>query len=370
MTSPKRNSPSIEALYVHIPFCKGICPYCDFPKVYYDPNWADAYLARLEEEAATRCVGPFSTLYVGGGTPSALSPKQLERLLSFLAPFLKEGGEFSMEANPESLDEEKIALLARYGVNRVSLGVQSCQEKGIKTLGRNHDREMVQKAIDSLRRHGIANINLDLMYGFPDQSEDDLLRDIADFLSFGVPHLSCYSLILEQGTVYATRGVQPLDEDTQQRYFDIVLETLEKAGYARYEISNFAKPGFQCLHNRAYWKDLRYIGLGLGAASYEGNVRRNNTKSLSRYLDGRFLGEEETLDEAGELEDYFLTNLRLVEGFTLKEFEDRFGFSFLERYGDKAHRLEKRGLLSTGNGRVVCTKLGLDLLDMVLLELF
>ena len=365
MTLPKPDS-----LYVHIPFCTHICPYCDFAKVLYRPDWAKAYLNRLKEEAAQRDCGLFSTLFVGGGTPSALSEEELEDLLSFLSKHLKEGGEFSLEANPESLSEEKIALLRKYGVNRVSLGAQSSVPASLQTLGRNHDFALVAKRATQLRNAGITNINLDWMYGFPDQSEEDLRSDIDAFLSLKVPHLSAYSLILESGTSYAVKGIKPLSDDMQQSYFETIRDALTKAGYERYEVSNFALSGYRCRHNLTYWKDLPYIGIGVGAAGYLGESRYTNTRSLGLYLEGRYEGEVEKLDESSLLEDYFLTNLRLLEGFKESDFKERFGFSFSSRYQEKFDRLSSRGLLEQKQGSIRTTSRGLDLLDTVLLELF
>lgn len=365
MTPPKPDS-----LYVHIPFCSSICPYCDFPKVYYRKDWAKDYLKALKNEIKARSQGLFSTIFVGGGTPSCLQKEDLEELLSFLRPYLREGGEFSFEANPESLSEEKIALLSAYGVNRVSIGAQSTTQKSLNTLGRNHDFALVKKRVEQLRGQGISNINVDWMYGFPNQSEGDLRQDIANFLSLGVPHISAYSLILEEGTAYSAKGIAPLEDDVQQAYFVEIREALKKEGFERYEVSNFAKAGRQCRHNLTYWKDLPYVGAGLGAAGYIGNKRYKNTRNLVRYLQGKTTQEEEELNQASELEDFFLTNLRLVEGFELKAFEERFGFPFLPRYQEKAQRLISKGLLEIGDGRVKTSERGMDLLDTVLVELF
>ena len=360
-----------DSLYVHIPFCSHICPYCDFPKVIFNPSWASSYLEALKNETLLRTKGErFSTLFFGGGTPTCLNAENLDEMLSFFVPLCEEGAEISVEANPETLDEEKIVILARHGVNRVSLGVQSTHEKGLKLLGRHHDIETVKKVVEMLRKHGIANINLDWMYGWPTETIEDVQRDIEGFLSFDVPHISAYSLILEAGTVYAIKGIKPLQDDEQQDHFILIRDALKNAGYERYEVSNFARPGYRCHHNLCYWNDEDYIGVGLGAAGAMGKTRYTNTKSVSKYLKGEYEGEVESLDETDEKEIFFLTTLRKVEGFTKSEYKRRFGSEFLEDYGLRAEQLKQRGLLDIGQDRICCSQEGLDFLDTVLVELF
>ncbi len=364
---PKANNP--ESLYVHIPFCLRMCPYCDFPKVYYKQEWAEAYLSALFVEFKSRPQGPFSTIYIGGGTPTALPLDLLERLLSFLSPLLREGGEFSIEANPETVNESLVALLKKRGINRVSLGAQSSVPALLQTLGRKHTFDQVRKAVELLQNAGIPNINLDWMYGLPGETKEEVQEDIASFLCLKVPHISAYSLILEEGTEYAVKGIRPLDDDTQQDQFDLIRQALEKEGYTRYEISNFALQGHKCRHNLAYWNDLPYAAIGLGAAgSYEGK-RYKNTRSLGKYLKGDFVGEKENPSKEDALNYYFLTHLRLSEGFALEDFRDRFEMDFLYAYKEAFEKLEGRGLLRKENGRVFPTQRGMDLLDSVLLEL-
>ncbi len=368
--NPNPNKDAPRSLYVHIPFCSSICPYCDFPKVLYRKDWAASYLLALFQEAADRQVGFFSTIYVGGGTPSCLEVGQLDLLLSFLEPHLRPDGEFSIECNPDSLTEEKTALLARHGVNRVSLGAQSSTRKSLATLGRKHDFASVERAVGLLRKVGINNINVDWMYGFPNQSEEDLQADISAFLSLDVPHLSAYSLILEPGTMYAAKGIKGLDDDAQQTYFEAIRDALIQAGYERYEVSNFARPGYRCRHNLTYWRDEPYLAIGLGASGYIGETRYVNTKNLAAYLEGRYEGEVETLTKESEIEDFLLTNLRLNEGFALSRFQERFGEDFIADRKDAVEGLVNRGLLIVDKENVRTTPRGMDLLDTVLLALF
>lgn len=362
--------PNPDSLYVHVPFCASICPYCDFPKVLYKEDWAKSYLHALKEEAKARDCGLFSTVYVGGGTPSCLAEEDFDDLLGFLNGHLKPGGEYSVECNPDTLTLGKVALLRKHGVNRVSLGAQSSVPHSLKTLGRTHDFHKVQEAVAMLRQVGIDNINVDWMYGFPSQSEEDLKQDIDAFLSLGVPHLSSYSLILEEGTAFAVKGLTPLEDDVQQDYFDQIKKALIEAGYERYEISNFAKTGYRCRHNLTYWNDQPYLALGLGAAGYLGKTRYRNTRNLTSYLKGNYVGEVETLTEVDAIEEYFLTTLRLVSGFEIADFVDRFGLDAYQEHQGKFNELIYRGLMQEKDGRLFASERGLDLLDTILLALF
>lgn len=359
-----------KSLYVHIPFCRHLCPYCDFPKVFHNEDWAKSYLSALKQEIQARCDGLYRTIYIGGGTPTCLSEDNLRDLLAFLSTYRDEICEWSIEANPDSLTEEKIALVKEAGVTRVSLGVQTSTEQGLKTLGRTHSFDDAKKAIEHLRKAGFNSINVDWMYGYPGQTMEMVEEDIRNFLSLSVPHLSAYSLILEEGTAFFTRKVKPLEDDVQQGMFERIREALKQAGYQRYEVSNFALPGHECEHNLAYWKDLDYVGVGLGAAGSLGDIRYRNTRNLSEYLSGHHEGEIEHLDEHDHKEVFFLTNLRLVEGFALSEYQKRFGSSFLEDYREAFEELKASGLLEEHRGNIRTSERGMDLLDTVLVRLF
>ncbi|MBQ9458042.1 MAG: radical SAM family heme chaperone HemW [Bacilli bacterium] len=359
-----------SSLYIHIPFCKGFCPYCDFPKAYYFEDQADAYLLSLFAEAKAKCHGPYRTIYFGGGTPTCLNLTQLESLLGFFAPYLAPNGEFSCEANPDSLSEEKIALLAQYGVNRVSLGVQSFSPKYLKLLGRHHDAEDVKRAVNSLREHGITNINLDLMFALPAQTVSEVQADVAKAIALKPTHISAYSLILEEGTAFFARGVKEASQDDQADQYEAVRAALEEAGYRRYEVSNFALPGFECRHNLAYWHDEDYDAIGLGASGHDGKTRYKNTVNVPDYLKGKWKLEQETLSPKEEEECYLLSNLRLVDGFALSSYKARFGKDFISEHQEAVESLMRRGLLETEAETVRATPQGLMLLDTVLVDLY
>ena len=355
------------SLYVHIPFCHAICAYCDFPKVLYRKDWAETYLSALFAELDSYSIEKVKTIYVGGGTPSALPFDLLKKLLEKLSPLLEEGGEFSFEANPESLSEEKIALLSSFKVNRVSLGVESSLDKFLSLMNRKHTFEDVKNVVATLRKHGITNINVDWIYALPGETLEDLKEEEKAFLSLGVPHISAYTLILEDGTLFKVEGKQEASEDEQGEQYEEVLSCLRKAGYRRYEVSNFALPGHECRHNLTYWKDEEYYGIGLGAAGFLDGVRYTNTRSLSLYIKGQGLRESE--ESSGE-EEFLLSNLRLEEGFALSSFEKKFHKDFRLAYKKPLLKMEKEGLLQEKEGRIVPSDRGLECLDYVLLALF
>lgn len=359
-----------SSLYVHIPFCESICGYCDFCKVIYKKEWAESYLPALFAEIASYGEGPYKTIYVGGGTPTSLRQEQLSALLSFLNPYLDKGGEFTVEANPESLSKEKALIMAKYGVNRVSMGMQTVSPRLRQLLGRRHTFEDVQKAVGVLLEAGITNINVDWMYALPGETNEEFEVDRKAILSLNVDHISAYSLILEEGTTFKAKGLQEENEERQAEMYEWVVRVLKEAGYERYEVSNFCKNGKKSRHNLAYWKDERYVGCGLGAAGYIGDIRYKNTRSLKAYLAGEIIAEKEEVTPKDDREYFFLTNLRLEEGFALSSFKERFGTSFLSEYKEPFEKLEKQGLLIEKEGNIKATDRGFLLLDTILRALF
>ena len=363
-----------SSLYVHIPFCESICGYCDFTKLYYRPDWADSYLLALFSEIHGLHLTPKSldTIYVGGGTPSCLNLSQTEALFAFLSPYLKEEGEFSCEANPESCQEEKIAIWKKHGVNRVSIGVQSSHPSLLSFMGRNHTFLDAKNAICLLKKAGITNINCDLIYALPGETLGELKEDIDAFCSLQIPHLSAYSFILEDATIFSFKGIKETSQDVQGEMLEALTDELKRRGYRHYEVSNFAIPGQECRHNLVYWKDEHYFGVGLGASGYVGHLRYTNTKSLSLYIKGAREGRVERNEENVSLQDdllyFLLCNLRLTEGFDQKDFQTRFGKTF-ESACPGYEKCLKSGLLVHEGGRFHCSERGIRLLDSILLDL-
>ncbi len=360
-----------NSLYVHIPFCAHICAYCDFAKVLYDEKWAFSYVNELKKEIEQYKINnKLKTIYVGGGTPTCLPNDLLRELLSYLHPFLAEGGEFTIEANPETLNEEKIRILKKEGVNRLSIGLESSNDAFLRLMGRKHSFEDAKNVVNIAKKNGIKNISVDLIYALPNETIQDLEKDIDALLSLDVPHLSSYSLTVSPGTSFYNKGYKEMDDDISATMYELILSKLLEAGYERYEVSNFAKNGQYSNHNLTYWHDEEYYGVGLGASGYLDNARYTNTRSLKEYLSGNYVHEKEKLTLESALEDYFLTNLRLAKGFLKNDFEKRFGFSFENKYKNQLCKLKKNGLLQETEDSIYPTNTGILLLDRVLLELF
>jgi oxygen-independent coproporphyrinogen-3 oxidase len=359
-----------RALYIHIPFCAHLCAYCDFAKVLYEPEWAFSYLSALKKEAQTLAIAPVDTIYIGGGTPSVLSSELLEDLLSFFAPYLLPGGEFTLEANPENWSKEKADICRRYGVNRLSLGAQSSSPRLLSLMGRHHTFQEAQKAYQIAQEAGFDNISVDLIYALPNESKAELQADIAAALSFHSHHLSTYCLSVNPGTVFFNKRIPEMDQALAAEEYEAILQEFRQQGYERYEVSNFAKKGYQSRHNLTYWHDEPYYGLGLGAAGYLNDIRYSNTRNLTAYLSGHYRFEEEKVTPEEDRKYFFLTNLRLAEGFSLATYEKRFGERFEIRYQKEVEKLVASGLLLLTKERVHPTDRGILLLDRILLALY
>lgn len=360
----------MASLYVHIPFCASICAYCDFPKVVYKKEWAFSYLKALFDELDAYKGNRYKTIYVGGGTPTALDDEDFASLIEKLAEYKDEECEWSVESNPDSLTDYKLMTMARYGVNRLSIGIESSSSRLLSIMGRSHDFRLATDAVKRAKKHGFTNINADMIYALEEESEEETKRDIDAFLSLSLPHYSVYSLIVEPGTRFYLDKKKEADEELAAKEYELILSEFRKRGYRRYEVSNFALPGYECQHNLVYWKDEEYDAVGLGAAGYRDNIRYRNTLNLSSYIKGNYLGSKEIVTKKDDIEYFFLTNLRLEEGFSLDEFSRRFGFSFEEEYASELAENIRNGLLINKEGRIRPTDKGMLLLDRILLLLY
>lgn len=361
---------SPRALYVHIPFCAHVCAYCDFPKVLYNAKWAFSYVRWLKEEFIAQHIEKVETIYIGGGTPTSLDDGLFEEVLSLVEPHLVGGGDFTVEANPENLTESKLQIMKKHGVNRLSIGIESSQTKYLELMGRKHTFDQARLAVGLARKNGFFNLNCDLIYALPNETMEELDKDIDALLSLDVPHLSTYCLSINKGTGFFNAGLVEADNDIAADQYERILKRLREAGYDRYEVSNFAKPGYESKHNITYWRDEEYYAVGMGASGYVNGVRFDNTRNLGQYLAGHPRGKDELVSKESDLQYFFLTNLRLEKGFELHTFYKRFGFSFLDKYKVAIEKLTKEGLLEVVNGvSVRCTDRGLLILDQVLLEL-
>ena len=364
-----------SSAYVHIPFCTQICYYCDFSKVFIKNQPVDAYLEHLIQETRSYEIGKLRTLYIGGGTPTALSAQQLAYLLTELPKVmdLSEVEEFTIEANPGDLDPDKIAVLKDSQVNRVSLGVQTFDNKMLKKIGRSHQEQDIYDNIRHLKQAGFDNISIDLIYALPGQTMDQVKENVAKAIELDIPHMSLYSLILENHTVFMNRmrrGKLPLPkEELEAEMFEYIIEELEKAGFEHYEISNFSKPGFESRHNLVYWDNAEYYGLGAGASGYIDGIRYKNHGPIRHYLEAveagkaRITEEHLTLEE--KMEEELFLGLRKKTGVSKARFEEKFGVSFDQRYGQVVANLTEQGLLVPDDKQVRMTKRGLFLGDTV-----
>ncbi|HFZ6721547.1 TPA: radical SAM family heme chaperone HemW [Streptococcus agalactiae] len=361
--------------YVHIPFCTQICYYCDFSKVFIKNQPVDAYLQALIREFRSYDITELRTLYIGGGTPTSISAVQLDYLLTELSRDLNLNTleEFTIEANPGDLTVDKIEVLQKSAVNRVSLGVQTFNDKHLKRIGRSHNEAQIYSTIDALKTAGFQNISIDLIYALPGQTMDDVRRNVAKALSLNIPHLSLYSLILEHHTVFMNkmrRGKLHLPtEDLEAEMFEYIISEMERNGFEHYEISNFTKPGFESRHNLMYWDNVEYYGVGAGASGYLDGIRYRNRGPIQHYLKGVSEGNarlsEEVLSKNEMMEEELFLGLRKKEGVSIGKFEQKFGTSFEKRYGQIVQELQSDGLLKENNGFIQMTKKGLFLGDTV-----
>ena len=361
--------------YVHIPFCTQICYYCDFSKVFIKNQPVDSYLEHLIEEYDSYDIKKLRTLYIGGGTPTALSAPQLAFLLEKLTDKLDLSylEELTIEANPGDLNQEKIAVLKASPVNRVSLGVQTFNDRMLKQIGRSHLEKDIYENIANLKKAGFDNISIDLIYALPKQTMEDVKTNVAKAIALDIPHMSLYSLILENHTVFMNRmrrGKLPLPkEDLEAEMFDYIIGELEKTGFEHYEISNFSKPGFESRHNLMYWDNAEYYGIGAGASGYVDGVRYKNHGPIRHYLQAVEAGnarvQEEVLTLKEKIEEEMFLGLRKKSGVSKKRFEEKFGISFEDQYGAVVSELTEQGLLVPDRDIVRMTKQGLFLGDTV-----
>ncbi|HEL0066015.1 TPA: oxygen-independent coproporphyrinogen III oxidase [Streptococcus equi subsp. zooepidemicus] len=361
--------------YVHIPFCTQICYYCDFSKVFIKNQPVDAYLEALIKEFESYQINSLKTLYIGGGTPTAITAKQLDYLLSHLQQHLQldQLEEFTIEANPGDLTEDKIAVLGQSAVNRISLGVQTFNDKQLKQIGRSHTEAQIYTTIASLKEAGFQNMSIDLIYALPGQTIQQVKENVAKALALDIPHLSLYSLILEHHTVFMNkmrRGkLQLPTEDLEAEMFEYIISEMEANGFEHYEISNFTKPGFESRHNLMYWNNDEYFGCGAGASGYLNGIRYRNRVPIQHYLkavvDGNARLSEEVLTKEEMMEEELFLGLRKKSGVSVSRFQEKFGLSFESRYGSVVRELQAQGLLVKDKDFVRMTKKGLFLGDSV-----
>lgn len=313
------------SIYIHIPFCNSICSYCDFCKIIYNKKYIVSYLDNLRNEIISRYKGEeVNTIYIGGGTPSSLDNDELIMLFEIVKIFnLSDNYEFTMECNIESIDSDKLAIMKRYGVNRVSVGIESFDKDVIKLLGRNHYGIDVISKISLIKSY-ISNVNIDIIYAVYDDI-DILKRDMDMVLRCDVNHVSLYSLIIEDNTLLKINGFSGISEDLDYEMYKYIESFLEDNGYIHYEISNYAKEGYESRHNLVYWDNGYYYGFGLSSTSYLDNNRIVNTKNLSKYLKGEYMDSSLYEDNIVRMENEVMLGLRKIRGINLEVFKDKYG---------------------------------------------
>ncbi|MDD4879483.1 MAG: radical SAM family heme chaperone HemW [Candidatus Omnitrophica bacterium] len=341
------------SLYIHIPFCAKKCGYCDFYSVGYGRGPATAYVeALVGQMGAIR--GPVSTVFIGGGTPTALEAPLLRRLLRGAGRLAAAGAEFTVEANPESLDAGKLGLFLDEGVNRLSIGVQSFNDKKLKRLGRIHSAKKAAYAVMLSRNKGFKDLNIDLIFGAPGETPDDCSSELARAVELPVTHISSYGLTYEKGTpLYNARKrgeVIPVDGEYSARMYSLAIEYLPAHGFRHYEVSNFAKKGFECRHNLNYWRNGEYIGLGPSAVSYIGGVRKRNISDVREYVKRAAAGKSTTVSSerlSGDrkAKETAAVKIRTAEGIDFGWFKGKTGYDFLKLESDAVKKLSGAGLI-------------------------
>ena len=357
----------IKSAYIHIPFCTDICTYCDFCKVYYDKKYISIYLDSLKTEIESRYKKEIlDTIYIGGGTPTSLDINELKKLLYILSIFKKNKTiEYTIESNIESLTTDKIKLLKSYGINRISLGVQSFNNDILKELNRHHTKDMISKLIKELKENDITNINIDLIYGINDDI-NNIKKELQEFLKLDIPHISCYSLIIEDNTIFGNNKREYIDESKEYEMYELISNTLEHHNYNHYEISNYSKDNYKSVHNLTYWNNNYYYGFGLGAVSFINNKRISNTKNLTKYLNNNYIYEEILEDKKTRMENETILGLRLIEGISISKFQEKYNENIYNIF--PIEKLVKEGKLNIKEDNIFIPKDKLYLSNEILLE--
>ncbi len=366
------------ALYIHIPFCKNKCFYCDFPsfsgKEALMINYAEALSKEIENTCQDKLI---STIFIGGGTPTYLCIEGWKIIAKSIKKlnFVKENFEFTVEGNPNSFKVEQLEIFKEIGVNRISMGLQAVQDAHLKAIGRIHTIDDFKKSYAMLREAGFNNINVDLMFGLPKQSLAQWMESLEEVVKLNPEHLSCYSLIIEEGTkfynLYESDSLLLPSEDVERDMYAGAIEFLKHNGYHQYEISNFAKDGLDCKHNKIYWNLENYIGCGSSSHSYLDGIRYRNESNIEKYIvdmknENSGIVEEIKNSEKDDIEEFMFLGLRLVEGVSIEKFKQRFKVSIFEKYEDVIEKHINMGLLKLENQRLFLTSKGIEFSNQVM----
>ncbi|MBF0479953.1 MAG: radical SAM family heme chaperone HemW [Candidatus Omnitrophica bacterium] len=367
----------MKSLYIHVPFCSAKCFYCSFAVVVGRETEADEYIQCLEKEMFPYRGMIFSTVYVGGGTPGILSGSQIARLFDMIRREfnIAKDAEITFEVNPENVNAEKMDILRRCGVNRLSVGLQSLDPRRLFYLGRKHTVEQSRAAIFTARKAGLKNISVDWMFGFKDQTISELKLDARRIIDLGAEHISSYALSVEPNSLFSARRESSISADNFAEYYQAVTEHLEQGGYQQYEISNYSRPGFQSRHNIQYWQCSDYIGLGMAAHSHIQGHRYWNHARLGNYMaavrkTGSGMEGEEHLENRLRFKEAFLVGLRMNGGIGIADYEKRFNERLSTEEKEKIDGLVRDGFLKYSNNSLSATDKGRIVLDEICARLF
>ena len=365
-------------LYVHIPFCVRKCQYCDFLSGPSDEETKDRYIeALLKEIRAAEHTENYEivSVFIGGGTPSALKAEAIASIMRTLQEqfFFCEDAEVTIEANPVTVDLEKLTIYRNVGINRLSLGLQSTDAEELKLLGRIHSYEEFLKSYEWAREAGFSNINIDLMFAIPGQTGEAWRQHLYQVAELNPEHISAYSLIIEEGTPFAEQNLDLPDEDTEYQMYEDTAEILERYGYRQYEISNYAKQGYMCRHNAGYWQRREYLGFGLGASSLYGGMRFSNTHQMQEYLKesrnpDQIRKDVTVLSRNEQIEEFMFLGLRMTEGISEKKFEENFDVRLMDVYGDILQKYEETGFMEHIETKWRLTRKGIHVSNHILAD--
>ncbi|GKX31144.1 coproporphyrinogen III oxidase [Vallitalea longa] len=369
------------SLYIHIPFCKSKCNYCDFlsfdNKASVMKEYVQALISEIKSYSEVTKEYMVKSIFIGGGTPSILSCADIESIFEALKLYynIDNNAEITIEANPGTLNEDKIGRVLDSGVNRISLGLQSCNDNLLKRLGRIHTFDEFLLNYDLLRKYKFSNINVDMMFALPNQKMTDLEYDLKSIIDLRPEHISYYSLIIEEGTnfskMYKDNKLNLPDEDDERAMYWLIDNLLQKSGYKHYEISNFALGGKECYHNKVYWIEKEYIGMGLGASSFFEGFRYKNISNMNEYIKSN--GEREKIKESIQkidkktaIEEYMFLGLRLLDGIDELDFYNRWGHEIDYYYKSVIKELVKDNLITNNGYRLKLTRKGIDVSNYAL----
>jgi len=365
-------------LYVHIPFCVRKCQYCDFLSGPSDEETKDRYIeALLKEIRAAEHTENYEivSVFIGGGTPSALKAEAIASIMRTLQEqfFFCEDAEVTIEANPGTVDLEKLTIYRNVGINRLSLGLQSTDAEELKLLGRIHSYEEFLKSYEWAREAGFSNINIDLMFAIPGQTGEAWRQHLYQVAELNPEHISAYSLIIEEGTPFAEQNLDLPDEDTEYQMYEDTAEILERYGYRQYEISNYAKQGYMCRHNAGYWQRREYLGFGLGTSSLYGGMRFSNTHQMQEYLKesrnpDQIRKDVTVLSRNEQIEEFMFLGLRMTEGISEKKFEENFDVRLMDIYGDILQKYEETGFMEHIETKWRLTRKGIHVSNHILAD--